>query len=140
MLLLPGADCWNNPEHVAIVEKAGELLSAGAVVGAICGATVALANARLLDNRRHTSNWQGFLEMFSPAYKGQKLYIDEMAVSDSSLITAGPAGSLLWAKLIIQRLGVFRADTLERWYEYFKTGKADVFFSLMQTPQPENTE
>lgn len=29
-LLLPGANTWNDPHHAAIVEKAGELLSAGA--------------------------------------------------------------------------------------------------------------
>lgn len=41
VLLLPGADTWNNPEHGAIIKKASEFLSVGAVVGAICGATVA---------------------------------------------------------------------------------------------------
>lgn len=53
VLLLPGADTWNDPKHGAIIKKASELLSLGATVGAICGATVALANLGLLDNRRH---------------------------------------------------------------------------------------
>ena len=70
VLLLPGADTWNDPKHSAIIKKASEFLSSRATVGAICGATVALANFGLLDSRRHTSNGQGFLEMFSPAYKG----------------------------------------------------------------------
>ena len=138
VLLLPGADTWNNPEHGAIIKKASEFFSAGAVVGAICGATVALANAGLLDNRRHTSNGQGFLEMFSPAYKGQEFYVDEPSVADNNLITASPTGSLLWAKQIIERLGVFQSNTLELWYEYFSTGKAESFFALMQTLPPNN--
>lgn len=138
VLLLPGADTWKNPEHGAIIRKASEFLSAGAVVGAICGATVALANAGLLDRRRHTSNGQGFLEMFSPAYKGQEFYVDEPSAADGNLITANPTGSLLWAKQIMERLGVFQADTLELWYEYFSTGKAESFFALMQTLQPNN--
>lgn len=50
-LLLPGANTWSDPKHGAIIEKAREFLSAGAVVGAICGATAALANIGILDNR-----------------------------------------------------------------------------------------
>ena len=138
VLLLPGADTWNDPKHGAIIKKASELLSIGATVGAICGATTALANFGLLDNRRHTSNGQGFLEMFSSTYKGQSFYIDEPSVADNNLITANPTGSLLWAKQIIERLGVFQSDTLEFWYEYFSTGKAESFFALMQTLPPNN--
>ena len=138
VLLLPGADTWNDPKHGAIMKKASEFLSIGATVGAICGATTALANFGLLDNRRHTSNGQGFLEMFSPTYKGQSFYIDEPSVADNNLITANPTGSLLWAKQIIERLGVFQSDTLEFWYEYFSTGKAESFFALMQTLPPNN--
>jgi putative intracellular protease/amidase len=89
VLLLPGADTWSDPKHYAIIEKANRLLSTGATVGAICGATVALANAGLLDARPHTSNGPGFLEMFSAVYKGQGFYIDESSVPDGNLITAG---------------------------------------------------
>ncbi len=71
MLLLPGAHTWNEPKHGAIIEKAREFLSFDATACAICGATAALANFGLLDKRHHTSNGPGFLEMFSPNYKGQ---------------------------------------------------------------------
>ena len=50
------ATIYNDPKHGAIIKKAGEFLSAGAMVCAICGATAALANAGLLDQRPHTSN------------------------------------------------------------------------------------
>ncbi len=132
-LLLPGANTWNDPKHGAIIEKASELLSLGAMVCAICGATAALANVGLLDNRPHTSNGQGFLEMVSPGYKGQDFYIDKPSIADNNLITAGSTGALLWAKQIIERLDVFGADTLESWYEYFSTGEAKHFFALMQS-------
>lgn len=133
VLLLPGANTWDDPKHGAIVEKAGELLSAGGMVCAICGATVALANAGLLDQRLHTSNGAGYLEMFSPAYKGQKSFVDAPSVTDQNLITASCTGALLWAKQIIEQLDVFQHDTLEAWYAYFSTGEAQHFFSLMQT-------
>ena len=138
MLLLPGADTWNDPKHGAIIEKAREFLSLGATVCAICGATAALANYGLLDNRPHTSNGAGFLEMFSPCYKGKDFYIDKPSVADKNLITAGSTGGLEWAKLIIEQLGVFQSNTLESWYAYFSTGEPKHFFALMQSLQSSN--
>lgn len=132
MLLLPGADTWNDPIHGAIIEKAKELLTVGATVCAICGATTALANAGVLDNRPHTSNGPGFLEMFAPGYQGQSFYVDCLSVTDENLITAGCTGALLWTKQIMARMNVFEADTLEAWYNYFSTGESQYFFQLMQ--------
>lgn len=133
LLLLPGADSWNAPKHGAILEKAREFLSFGAAVCAICGATAALAGLGVLNNRPHTSNGPGFLEMVSPDYKGQSFYIDKPSVADHNLITAGCTGELLWAKQILEYLGVFESDTLEYWYKYFSTGEPEHFFALMQT-------
>lgn len=133
VLLLPGGNTWDNPKHGTIVKKAEELLSVGATVCAICGATVALANAGLLDQRPHTSNGTGFLEMTCPGYKGQSFYIDKLSVSDHNLITAGAAGALLWTRQIIEHLGVFQSDTLDFWYEFFNTSNPQYFFALMQT-------
>lgn len=133
VLLLPGASTWNEPKHGAIIEKAGELLLAGATVCAICGATVALANVGLLDHRPHTSNGMGYLEMCSPHYKGQHFYVDNPSVADHNLITASSTGALLWARQIIERLEVFQPDTLKAWYNYFNSGKEQYFFALMQT-------
>lgn len=138
LLLLPGADTWNDPKHGAIIEKANEFLSFGATVCAICGATAALANFGLLDKRPHTSNGPGFLEMVSPGYKGQCFYIDKPSVADNNLITASCTGALLWAKQIIEHLGVFQADTLNAWYDYFSTGSPEHFFALMQTLPSSN--
>ena len=133
VLLLPGANTWDDPKHGAIIEKAGELLSVGAMVCAICGATVALANAGLLDRRLHTSNGAGYLEMVSPGYNGQTFFIDAPSVADHNLVTASSVGSLLWAKQIFEKLAVFQHDTLEAWYAYFNTGEVQHFFALMQT-------
>lgn len=130
VLLLPGADAWNDSKHGAIMEKATELLSAGATVCAICGATAALAARGILDDRPHTSNGPGFLEMAS-TYKGQEFYIDEPSVASGNLITANPTGALLWAKQIIEHVGVFAPTTLEAWYAYFSTGAPEHFYALM---------
>lgn len=133
VLLLPGANTWDDPKHSTIIKKAGELLSVGGMVCAICGATAALANAGLLDQRPHTSNGAGYLEMFSPTYKGQKFFVDAPSVVDHNLITANSTGGLLWTKQIIEQLDVFQPNTLEAWYAYFSSGEAQHFFALMQT-------
>lgn len=119
-LILPGSDSWTE---------------AGGLVAAICGATVALANMGLLDNRKHTSNGAGFLNMFCPEYKGTDNYIDIPAVRDGNLITAAATGALDMARLILEYLDVFGADTLEHWYAYFSTGNTDEFFAMMQSLQ-----
>lgn len=137
MLLLPGADTWSDPKHSAILEKAKEILAAGGTVGAICGATVALAGCGILDDRPHTSNGPGFLEMLAPGYQGEELYVDTPSVSNGNLITANPTASLMWAKQIIEHLDVFQPDTLESWYAYFSSGDANHFYSLMQTLSTE---
>lgn len=138
VLLLPGGNTWDDPKHDIIIRKATKLLSAGGTVCAICGATVALARAGLLDQRPHTSNGAGFLEMFCPGYKGTAYYVDKPSVVVDNLITASASGALSWAKQIIEHLGVFRPDTLEEWYAYFNTGEAQHFFALMQTLPASN--
>lgn len=139
LLLLPGADTWSDPNHQKIIEIAAELLELDAIVGAICGGTVALARLGLLDNRPHTSNGPGFLEMMCSAYHGQAYYLDQPVVADHNLITANSTAGLLWAKQIIQQLEVFNPDTLEAWFAYFSTGKPEHFFTLMQTlPDEKN--
>ena len=73
MLILPGANTWNDPKHNAILAKANEFLQNDAAVCAICGATAALAGTGALDERPHTSNGAGFLEMFCPDYKSCRI-------------------------------------------------------------------
>lgn len=52
MLLLPGADTWNDSKHQLLLKKPAHYLLL-AFMGAICGATTALANAGLLNDRTH---------------------------------------------------------------------------------------
>lgn len=135
ILLLPGADHWNDAEHASVVEKAKQLLDAGGNVAAICGATAALANSGLLDHRRHTSNSLDYLTLFCPTYKGAACYKDEKIVVDGNLITTGAAGGLLLAREVIALLDLFKKETLEAWYNYFSTGDCKHFYTMMATLQ-----
>lgn len=135
ILLLPGADRWHDPEHAAVVEKAKQLLDAGGKVAAICGATTALANSGLLDDRQHTSNSLEYLTLFCPTYKGAACYKDEKIVVDGNLITTSAAGGLLLAREVMALLDLFKNETLEAWYNYFNTGDSQYFHIMMETLQ-----
>lgn len=135
VLILPGSDTWGEPENFEILEIAKQFLEANGLVTAICGATVALANVGILDDKKHTSNGVGFLNMFCPSYKGTELYSDQPAVRDGNLITAAATGAIEMTKLILEYLDVFGTDTLEHWYVYFSTGDASEFFAMMQSLQ-----
>lgn len=131
MLILVGGDTWQDPKHQPVVAKVKELLDANANAAAICGATSALAEAGLFDNRHHTSNGIEYLKMVALHYQGGAYYKDDRAVSDGNLITASSAGALQFARYILQRLEVFSEEALEAWYSYFDTGEAKYFFALM---------
>ncbi|MGN0099109.1 MAG: DJ-1/PfpI family protein [Candidatus Methanomethylophilaceae archaeon] len=132
VVILPGSDRWQVLSSSPIMDTAEAVLSAGGTVCAICGATVALAERGMLDSVRHTSNGPGFLGMFSSGYRGESLYVDEPAVSDGGVITAGSHGSLMWAKLILGHLGVFDEDVLDAWYGYFSTGDPQCYFRMVE--------
>lgn len=135
VLILPGSDRWGEPENFGVLALAKAFLEEGALVAAICGATVALANAGLLDHRPHTSNGKGFLNMFCPEYQGTDYYVDEPAVQDGNLITAAGTGGILMAKYVLRYLDVMYKDTLDYWYSYFSDGDAGSFFAMMQSLQ-----
>ena len=88
MLILPGGNTWFSPERKAILDVAALWITSGKTVAAICGATMALASAGLLNNIKHTSNDKEFLKQMCPAYNGENLYQTVPVVSDKNVITA----------------------------------------------------
>jgi len=131
ILVLPGADTWLDPEQEPVVTMIGALLDTGMVVAAICGATLALANAGLLDNRRHTSNDPAALTMFCPGYKGEQFYQNEPAVTEDNLITASGLAPVEFAFHVFGRLDVMAPATLDAWHGLFATRRPEYFFALM---------
>ncbi|HGM3824960.1 TPA: DJ-1/PfpI family protein, partial [Clostridioides difficile] len=103
-LLLPGSSTWGSKENQEILEKAQECLNKNILVGAICGATLALADYGILDKFKHTSNSLEYLNFFSRNYAGQSLYVCSNSVLDRNLVTANSAGSLEWTKNILNYL------------------------------------
>ncbi|WP_440950631.1 type 1 glutamine amidotransferase family protein [Methanosphaerula subterraneus] len=133
LLVLPGADTWLEPAQQPAFATVERLLGEGMTVAAICGATLGLACAGLLDHRPHTSNDLAVLKMFCPAYQGEEHYVDEPAVTDDNLITASGLAPVAFAYQVFQRLDVMNPATLEAWYNLYTTRKPEFFFALMQS-------
>lgn len=131
VVILPGADTWLDPVQIPAIAKVQSLLEGGALVAAICGATLGLASTGLLDRRPHTSNDLMALKLFCPGYQGEEYYRNEPAVTDGNLITASGLAPVGFAYHIFQRLDVMTPATCEAWHGLFTTRKPEYFHTLM---------
>jgi putative intracellular protease/amidase len=126
LLILPGGDMWEREEAYPRVELETlleQMISAHRPIAAICAATVALARARLLDERRHTSNMPAYLAEQVPAYRGSARYDSALAVTDGGIITASGLGAVDFARAIFAELAVFTPADEALWYDMFKHGR-----------------
>lgn len=122
MLVLPGGEMWEagSPEGVGALLK--RFQARGVPVAAICGATLEVARAGLMKGRRHTSSDKGYLEAVVPEYGDGARYVDELAVTDGTLITASGVGSVEFAREVTRYLGIYTEEQSGRWFELYKHG------------------
>ncbi len=125
LFLMPGGECWEKGDYpvAALERKLRELVAARVPIAAICGATVALARAGLLDDRAHTSNDRGWLAKAAPSYVGSALYRDELAVRDRGVITAPGTGNVELAREILAELEIMTPRHRDVWFHLFKVGR-----------------
>jgi putative intracellular protease/amidase len=125
LFLLPGGDLWESDGYPrsTLEPLVRTLLANGTPVAAICGATVAMGRAGVLNDRRHTSNAREYLAAHASEYRGSKHYVDELAVRDDHLITASGLGSVDFARAIFAELGIFSAAHEQLWFDMFKYGR-----------------
>ena len=124
LLLLPGGDMWEGTYPRAGLDAVlAELHAGGVPIAAICGATLALARAGLLNDRAHTSNEQAYLTNMASEYAGGGRYVDTLAVRDRGVITASGLGPTEFAREIFDELEVFTAEERPVWYHLFKHGR-----------------
>jgi putative intracellular protease/amidase len=131
LLVLPGADLWDDGGGAAYANAAARFLAAGVPVAAICGATSGLARAGLLDARRHTSAAAEYLA--ATGYAGGALYVEARAVVDDGLVTAGPDAPVQFARATLGLLGLMPENVLDAYEGVFACGDASCFPALMQT-------
>lgn len=134
-LILPGGETWTDTMHQPILKIAQRCLNEGILVAAICGATMGLAQAGLLNSRPHTSNDLEYLKMVCPTYMGEEYYKMESVVTDEKLITASGIAPLEFAVHVLKALGVFSSQTLDAWYKLNKTQEPKHFYELMNSIQ-----
>ncbi|WP_438448081.1 type 1 glutamine amidotransferase family protein [Gorillibacterium sp. sgz5001074] len=132
-LILPGGNTWTEAVHVPILRMAEMCLKEGIAVGAICGATLGLAQAGLLDSRWHTSNDLAYLKMICPSYTGEEYYKVESAVTDGSLVTACGVAPLEFSVHVLKMLDVCTPKTLDAWYRLNQTHEPQYFYELMSS-------
>jgi putative intracellular protease/amidase len=131
MLILPGGDTWDAGGSTAFVRKAQDFLETGVPVAAICGATAGLAAGGVLDDRRHTSNAREYLA--ATGYGGGDLYVDELAVTDGILVTAGSMAPAEFAREVLALLDLYEPHVLASWYKVFGQQDPAGFFELMSS-------
>ena len=130
LLILPGADIWAEQRTDPALSQASAFVKAGVPVAAICGGTLGLARAGLLETRRHTSNAPQFLA--ASGYGGAEHYVTEPVVEDDGVITAPATAALEFAKHLLEKLRVFSGAALDAWYALFRTGKPEHYFAFVE--------
>ncbi|MFE7761769.1 DJ-1/PfpI family protein [Streptomyces sp. NPDC057438] len=129
LLILTGADLWDTGDDLApFARKAREFLEAGVPVAAICGATAGLAREGLLDDRDHTSAAPFYLA--ATGYQGGGRYVEADAVTDGTLVTAGPTEPVALAREVFRLLGVYEGEVLDAWYRLFHDSDAEAYAVL----------
>jgi putative intracellular protease/amidase len=121
-----------NDDNNKIIKIVSEIINGKTIVAAICGATIALANNGLLNNRHHTSNSKDYLVMVCPKYSGSDYYLDKPVVVENNLITATGLAPLEFAYEILKKTNCIKEGVLESWFQLYKTRKAKYFYSLME--------
>ena len=133
LLVLPGGDTWMDAKNKKILEIVSNVINQKVIVAAICGATAALAQSGLLNNRKHTSNDKDFLKTFCPDYKGSSSYINKPVVVDDNLITATGLAPLEFSYEVFKKINVMKKDTLEAWFQLYNTRESKYFYNLMES-------
>lgn len=130
MLVLPGGQSWEYGANGPAIDVARRFIAQCIPVAAICGATLAMARAGLLDNRYHTSNARDYLT--GTGYRGKRFYRDKPAVTDQGVITASGVAPVDFAREILETLNLYRCATLDAWYALHKHGDASMLCELAQ--------
>ena len=129
LLMLPGGDLWESEDgypRAQLEDLLARVHAAGRPIAAICGATLAVARAGLLDDRRHTSNAPDYLTSHVPGYRGAAYYDSSPAVRDRGVITASGLAPVDFAREVFAELEIFTASDAALWFDMYKHGRVPV--------------
>ena len=118
-LMAIGSSVWERGEVPPVSRFLRAAWHGGAIIGAICGATLAAGHAGLLQGRHYTSNAPDFVRSkIAPARLGT--YVDAPAVRDGLLITASGMGYVEFAAEMLTALGAMRDDERAGWVSFLR--------------------
>ncbi|MFK5978412.1 MAG: DJ-1/PfpI family protein [Rhizobiaceae bacterium] len=107
VLVICGSTVWQTSDAPDLKQLSLDFLNRGKHVAAICGGTLALANAGVLNDKRHTSHALSFLSANSKSYRGRSHYVDEVtAVEDQNVITAPGNAPAHFSALVFRAVGI----------------------------------
>jgi putative intracellular protease/amidase len=125
ILILPGGDMWMGGEVYEMTHLIETVHQAARPVAAICAATLSLAHANLLNEHRHTSNGDGFIAKYVPAYRGRDLYAKVPAIKDRNVITANGLAPFAFAAEIFRAVAPDRANDIATYEALYSRGLLD---------------
>ncbi|SDJ97034.1 Putative intracellular protease/amidase [Catalinimonas alkaloidigena] len=123
LLLFPGSQLWEQGEGQDLIPFVQEAAARRIPIAAICGATILMGNAGLLNDTPHTSNGgPAYLKQHCLDYQGEAFYRVAPAVGTAHLITANGAGMVEFADEIYRLTGILDDATRAAVKELYKSG------------------
>ncbi len=120
VFLLIGSDAWPGYRDAAFDGLLRQAHADGKIVGAICGATVAVARAGLLAGKAHTSNDAEWLAGHAPDYAGIERYVDTpRAVTDGRLVTASGLAPVTFSAAVARLVAPEAGDKHDEYVALF---------------------
>lgn len=109
VVVVCGGPIWESASPPDIADRLRQAAANGCTLAAICGGTVALARAGVLDSVAHTSNAPDYLDKLVPGYGGAARYRDQPnAVADGNVITAAAPAPASFAAEVLVAAGLDR--------------------------------
>ena len=128
-LVIPGGDHYA-AGHERLIKAVGHLVDKEIPVVAICGATLLLARAGFLDERRHTSNAASYLE--ASGYRGGAHYVEAPVVTNRGVTTASGIHAIPFTAEIMRITGLVPDAMVDSWEQVFLNGKEKDYMALME--------
>jgi putative intracellular protease/amidase len=122
IFIMPGGEMWEQGPNEDLIKLLHQFHAKGTIIAAICGATLEIARAGLMQGILHTSNSKGYLKAMLPEYRDDNYYVDKLAITDKNLITASGLGSVEFACEIVRLLNIYSREETQELYEMFKHG------------------
>lgn len=107
VVVVCGGPAFEADDGLKIGQKLRQARQSGCIIAGICGATIALARAGMLNDVSHTSNGPDYLRKYVEAYSGTGRYVDKpKAVRDKDIITAPAPAPASFASEVLAAAGL----------------------------------